>query len=111
MSEVMTEKKYKLTRKELGKLQPCIFLKRPGGCRNGGKCPFSHGTGESEGVNTMKDSRNLLSVLLFEVRSTALLLFNVLLYHVAIVFCFPLTYSSNTHDNLFRSLSLCHTMS
>ncbi len=49
MSEVGTEKKYKLTRKEPGKSQPCAFLKRPEGCRNGGKCPFSHGTGEPDG--------------------------------------------------------------
>ncbi len=63
MSEVVTEKKYKLTRKETGKSQPCAFQKRPEGCRNGGKCPFSHGTGEPEDINTVKDGRNLLPVL------------------------------------------------
>ncbi len=64
MSEAVTEKKYKLKRKEMGKVQPCAFLKRPEGCRNGEKCHFSHGTGDSENINTVNNGRNVLPVLL-----------------------------------------------
>ncbi len=67
MSEVDTEKKYKLNRKEPGKSQPCAFLKRPEGCRNGEKCPFSHGTGEPDGYKCNERWLKLVMSVFFKV--------------------------------------------